>query len=388
MQTNDTGLIFQSSRQLAEASNRERKIVAAEGIGSPIKVSSKVLDLVVRNQDVWTAESGWQARRLDPNTGKTRMLYKGHKGPVTSLSLHQVQGDKPWLALFTGSWDKTIRVWDALSGDLVGVLEGHSDFVKSVTVLPTSPPLLLSTSSDKTFRLWNLSPLESRGLPTHRQTVKEHTRPVEAASYEVSSHKEPTERTVGVWTADSLGSIKQWTVKQIVPDSPAPLSFVRDMESHDTSVSQVVAVEDGLWSASMDNTAKLQGLSSQKLVHPSYVKSILPNPQALPYIITGCEDENIRLWDANNLDAKPKPLSIVEGHCGEVTALGVWIKDENGKKVVTIVSGSLDGTLRRWTIQELLNPPKLNYEPAKDTNDVGLTEEEERELAELMSDSD
>lgn len=37
---------------------------------------------------------------------------------------------------------------------------------------------------------------------------------------------------------------------------------------------------------------------------------------------------------------------------------------------------------------ELLNPPKLNYEPAKDTSDVGLTEDEERELAELMSDSD
>lgn len=67
MQTNDTGLIFQSSRQLAEASNRERKIVAAESIGNPIKVSSKVLDLVIRDQDGWTAESGWQARRLDLN---------------------------------------------------------------------------------------------------------------------------------------------------------------------------------------------------------------------------------------------------------------------------------------------------------------------------------
>lgn len=103
--------------------------------------------------------------------------------------------------------------------------------------------------------------------------------------------------------------------------------------------------------ASMDNTAKLQGSYPQKLVHPSYVKSILPNPQGLPYIVTGCEDENIRVWDANNLDSKPKPLSIVEGHCGEVSALDVWIKDEDGKKAVNIVSASLDGTLRRWTIQ-------------------------------------
>lgn len=101
------------------------------------------------------------------------------------------------------------------SGDLVGVLEGHTDFVKSVTVLPTVPPLLLSTSSDRTFRLWDLSPLESREVPTSRQTVKEHTRPVESASFEVSSHKEPTDRNVDVWTADSLGAIKQWSIKQV-----------------------------------------------------------------------------------------------------------------------------------------------------------------------------
>ena len=38
------------------------------------------------------------------------MLYKGHKGPVTCLALGRVNGR---IVLVTGSWDKTIRVWDA-----------------------------------------------------------------------------------------------------------------------------------------------------------------------------------------------------------------------------------------------------------------------------------
>lgn len=39
------------------------------------------------------------------------MLYKGHKGPVTCLALGRVDSRS---VLLTGSWDKTIRMWDAM----------------------------------------------------------------------------------------------------------------------------------------------------------------------------------------------------------------------------------------------------------------------------------
>lgn len=32
---------------------------------------------------------------------------------MTSVCLHVVNGERKWLALFTASWDKTVRVWDA-----------------------------------------------------------------------------------------------------------------------------------------------------------------------------------------------------------------------------------------------------------------------------------
>lgn len=65
MQTSDDGLLFQTDAQIDDAARRQRKIKASVGIGRPISLSSKVLGLAVSGQDVWTAESGWQARRLD-----------------------------------------------------------------------------------------------------------------------------------------------------------------------------------------------------------------------------------------------------------------------------------------------------------------------------------
>jgi WD40 repeat protein len=68
-----------------------------------------------------------------------------------------------------------------------------------------------------------------------------------------------------------------------------------------------------------------------------------------------------------------------EGHFDEITKLAVI--------GTTIISASLDGTIRTWDTHE--TPKKITYEkkePKK--SDTGLTAEEEAELAELMSDED
>jgi WD40 repeat protein len=68
---------------------------------------------------------------------------------------------------------------------------------------------MVSTSSDKSFRLWDLSPLETKSAPTSRQVVKEHSRPVDSAAYLV------TDDGLTVWTADTLGALKQWTIPSV-----------------------------------------------------------------------------------------------------------------------------------------------------------------------------
>jgi WD40 repeat protein len=74
-----------------------------------------------------------------------------------------------------------------------------------------------------------------------------------------------------------------------------------------------------------------------------------------------------------------KVVAVYEGHFDEITKLAVV--------GTNIISASLDCTIRVWDTRE--PPKKLEFqkeEPKKDH--VALTEEEERELAELMSDDD
>ena len=129
MQTRDSESLFQTTSQLTAASNHALKAAATRSVGSPIHLSGKVLDFQILGNEAWTAESGWQARCLDltvsfpdrqpylgDQSGQTRRLYTGHRGPVTSIALKEIRpndGAASWLAVFTGSWDKTIRVWDA-----------------------------------------------------------------------------------------------------------------------------------------------------------------------------------------------------------------------------------------------------------------------------------
>jgi len=262
-------------------------------------------------------------------------------------------------------------------------LEGHVDFIKSLTILPTTPPLLVSTSSDKTFCIWNLAPLSRDASPVCVQVVREHSRPVQCATWRavLDADDRPT-GVLTLWTADSMGFIKQWRLEN------SKAVFVKDIKVHETSISQLYAVDDGLWSGSMDNTAAYHtfGQSNALVIpHARYVKSILPLPD-LPggrsLVLTGSADEEIRVWDVSAIpDEAPKLLSVVSGHCGEVST----IRSSPALGPILVVTGSLDGTLRRWSLQQLLHPERLQMGTPADQAYSAMTEEEEQELAELVS---
>lgn len=75
-------------------------------------------------------------------TGKTLQLYKGHTGPVTCLAFWDVPATKETPArhlMFSGSWDKSIRLWDTeVSFDLPSLSSSLS------ITLFANPSLVLS----------------------------------------------------------------------------------------------------------------------------------------------------------------------------------------------------------------------------------------------------
>ena len=72
----------------------------------------------------------------------------GHSKSVRSVAVFP-SGDR----VVSGSFDKTLKLWDASTGECLATWKGHSDNVNSVAVFP-SGDRVVSGSADKTLKLW------------------------------------------------------------------------------------------------------------------------------------------------------------------------------------------------------------------------------------------
>ena len=78
-------------------------------------------------------------------SGRTKVL-EGHTDCVNSVAIKDN-------LIISGSWDKTIRIWELDSGKCLKTLEGHTNFVRSVAIKYN---LIISGSDDNTIRIWDI----------------------------------------------------------------------------------------------------------------------------------------------------------------------------------------------------------------------------------------
>jgi WD40 repeat protein len=84
------------------------------------------------------------------NWPAVQTVLRGHANSVTSV-LFSPDGTR----IVTGSDDKTVRLWDAGTGEPVGEpLRGHTDSVRSVSFSPDGTRIVTG-SQDNTVRLWD-----------------------------------------------------------------------------------------------------------------------------------------------------------------------------------------------------------------------------------------
>ncbi|KAG8908183.1 hypothetical protein FRB99_008726 [Tulasnella sp. 403] len=419
MQTSDTDNFFRTEADLLGEQARNDKFQRNKNVGDPIDLGAKVIKLVVRGDEAWTAESSKVVRRVDLKTGKVLQVYKGHSGPVTSLAFHECTSSdgQTRVHLITGSWDKTVRVWDTQTKTLISETQAHGDFVKSLLVIQ-STNVLVTGSSDKTAKLWDLGALgdsenASKGL-NQLASLSGHRRPVEALAM-----SEDTPNTLV--TGDSMGVIKIWELEDRWKSSLEASATIRatvkeELSGHRTGINEAVKAPGRLWTGSTDQTVVFRAYPLQpsaapisySLEHQHPVKCLLDlshSPIRQSYLLTGSGDV-IRVYDISELvddnteDGHPRVtqgtahlLHEIDVHSQPVTSLALWIRrtDENSPPVPWIVSSSLDGTLRRWNLSDLISGTVKAVLPITSTpvNRTGpasstITEEEERELAELM----
>jgi len=81
--------------------------------------------------------------------GYARRALHGHAGPVADTV---ISSDGQFC--LSGSWDKSMRLWDLNTGSTVRAFVGHTSDVNSVA-FSTDNRQIVSGSRDKTIKLWN-----------------------------------------------------------------------------------------------------------------------------------------------------------------------------------------------------------------------------------------
>ncbi|MFF5227730.1 pentapeptide repeat-containing protein [Dactylosporangium sp. NPDC000521] len=246
----------------------------------------------------------------------TPRVATGHTGSVNAVAWSP-DGTR----LATGSGDRSVRVWDAVTGIQQVQLAGHTDWVRSVVWSPDGTRVATG-SDDRSVRVWDaMSGAEELRLSGHDSWVN-------AVAWSPDGTRLATgsgDRSVRVWDAVSGAEERRFS-------------------DHGSWVNAVAWSPDGLRLASAGDDRSVQvwdavtGAEELRLVgHADWVRSVAWSPDGTR-LATGSDDSSVRVWDAVT-GAEELRFS---GHDSPVNAV-VWSPD--GTRVAT---GSDDRGVRVW----------------------------------------
>jgi WD40 repeat protein/Flp pilus assembly protein TadD len=216
----------------------------------------------------------------DTRTGLLVRSLAGHTGRVTGVAFRpQREPGSPLLA--SSSTDHTVKLWNPATGQVVHTLRGHAGDVTGVA-FSLDGRRLASASADRTVRVWDASTGQECRL------LRGHTGDVSSVAFA------PDGRLA---SASADGTVRVWNTAD---DAPCLI-----LKGHSDAVTGVAFNPDGrhLASASADQTLRIWDAASGREVfvlrgHTEPVLSLAHNPRGDRIVSASQFDHTVRLWDA------------------------------------------------------------------------------------------
>jgi WD40 repeat protein len=302
-------------------------------------------------------------RLWDVATGRELRRFEGHTGAVLSVAF-----SKGGQVVVSGSADQTVRIWDVASGKEVRVLHGHQGAVNAVALSPDGR-MVLSGGADRVLRLWD------RASGAEKRRLKGHGDWVWSAAFSPDGKRAlsgSADRTMKLWDVKTGKEVRTFgghygavTSVAFSPDGKRALSgsadgSVRlwDVGGSGQLLRRLVGHKGPVYTVAFVRPGK-------KMTVPLSSKGQSPFSQAGParYALSAGADKTLRLWDLGDEQSiedrrrrgyengwPPEARgeeNLVRRFVGHTAAVYSIALSPDGH---TALSGGRDTTLRLWVL--------------------------------------